>query len=205
MNRLKGTRRAWLTVAIPVTIVAVALAVWPGGGSGPVDRIVAPVEKVSGPLYSPEALGAIGTGEAGALVDWVDGVARAEWYEGVARQAWIDGVVRAEAERRAAAAAAARQSQAAPSSSSSSGGGTIVGGDVWARLAQCESGGNPATNTGNGFYGMYQFTLSTWQSVGGSGLPSNASAAEQTKRAQMLQARSGWGQWPACARKLGLL
>jgi hypothetical protein len=41
--------------------------------------------------------------------------------------------------------------------------------------------------------------------VGGSGLPSDASAAEQTMRAQILQQRAGWGQWPACARKLGLL
>lgn len=79
-----------------------------------------------------------------------------------------------------------------------------VGGDVWAALAACESGGNPSTNTGNGYYGMYQFSLPTWRSVGGSGLPSEASAAEQTMRAQILQARSGWGQWPACTAKLGL-
>lgn len=76
---------------------------------------------------------------------------------------------------------------------------------VWAALAQCESGGNPATNTGNGYYGLYQFSLGTWQSLGGTGLPSDASAAEQTALAQALQARSGWGQWPACAASLGLL
>lgn len=75
---------------------------------------------------------------------------------------------------------------------------------VWEALARCESGGNPSTNTGNGYYGMYQFSLRTWRSVGGTGLPSEASAAEQTKRAQILQARAGWGQWPACSRKLGL-
>lgn len=75
---------------------------------------------------------------------------------------------------------------------------------VWDLLAQCESGGNPRTNTGNGYYGLYQFSLGTWRSVGGSGLPSDASPAEQTKRAKILQARSGWGQWPACSRKLGL-
>lgn len=91
---------------------------------------------------------------------------------------------------------------------STSGGSTAVassvGGDVWAALAQCESGGNPSTNTGNGFYGMYQFTAGTWQAVGGSGLPSDASAAEQTMRAQILQQRAGWGQWPACSASLGL-
>lgn len=75
---------------------------------------------------------------------------------------------------------------------------------VWAQLAQCESGGNPATNTGNGFYGLYQFTAQTWQAMGGSGLPSDASAAEQTMRAQKLQQQAGWGQWPGCAASLGL-
>lgn len=76
---------------------------------------------------------------------------------------------------------------------------------VWAQLAQCESGGNPgAVNPAGPYYGLYQFTASTWASVGGSGLPHHASPAEQTKRAKILQARSGWGQWPACASKLGL-
>lgn len=79
-----------------------------------------------------------------------------------------------------------------------------VGDDVWGKLAQCESGGNPATNTGNGFYGMYQFTLETWQSLGGTGYPHEADAATQTAMAKKLQAQAGWGQWPGCADKLGL-
>lgn len=82
---------------------------------------------------------------------------------------------------------------------------TVSGGSVWDRLAQCESGGNWAINTGNGYYGGLQFTLSTWQSVGGSGYPHQASREEQIARAEILLARSGWGQWPACASKLGLL
>jgi hypothetical protein len=77
-------------------------------------------------------------------------------------------------------------------------------GSVWDQLAACESGGNWAINTGNGYYGGLQFTLSTWQSLGGSGLPSDASREEQIARAEALQARSGWGQWPVCAAKLGL-
>lgn len=76
------------------------------------------------------------------------------------------------------------------------------GGLNWAALADCESGGNPSTNTGNGYYGMYQFSLPTWQSVGGSGLPSNASASEQTMRAKILHDRSGPGQWPTCGKLL---
>ena len=103
----------------------------------------------------------------------------------------------------------------APSESSGGSGGSASGGsagtndgpvgdDVWAKLAQCESGGNPATNTGNGFYGMYQFTLETWQSLGGTGYPHEADAATQTAMAKKLQAQAGWGQWPGCADKLGL-
>lgn len=92
-----------------------------------------------------------------------------------------------------------------PAPAPSSGGGGAVGGDVWAKLAQCESGGNPSAVSASGTYhGLYQFSVATWQSVGGSGLPSQASAAEQTQRAQALQARSGWGQWPHCSSKLGL-
>ena len=67
-------------------------------------------------------------------------------------------------------------------------------------IAACESGGNPGTNTGNGFYGKYQFTLSTWQSVGGSGNPASASEAEQNKRAALLYAREGASPWPVCGR-----
>lgn len=79
-------------------------------------------------------------------------------------------------------------------------------GSVWHQLAMCESGGRVNVVSSNGkYHGLYQFLPSTWRSVGGSGLPSQASAEEQTMRAQILQARSGWGQWPQCARKLGLL
>jgi uncharacterized protein YabE (DUF348 family) len=95
--------------------------------------------------------------------------------------------------------------KARPVASSSSAGGTVPDG-VWGALAQCESGGNPTIVSANGlYYGLYQFSLGTWAAVGGSGLPSQASVAEQTMRAQILQARAGWGQWPACAAKLGLL
>ena len=103
-------------------------------------------------------------------------------------------------------------SSSSDSSGSSSSGSpapapAAVSGDdaaIWAAIAQCESGGNPSINTGNGYYGMYQFSLPTWRSVGGSGLPSDASVEEQTMRARMLQQRSGWGQW-GCAYRLGLV
>jgi LysM repeat protein len=77
-------------------------------------------------------------------------------------------------------------------------------GTNWDALSQCEAGGNWATNTGNGYYGGLQFTQSSWNAVGGSGLPSDASREEQIARAQMLAARSGMGSWPACSAKLGM-
>jgi len=73
----------------------------------------------------------------------------------------------------------------------------------WAALADCESGGNPqAVNSAGPYYGLYQFSLSTWQSVGGTGLPTENSASEQTYRAQILYNRSGAGQWPVCGSNL---
>ncbi len=83
--------------------------------------------------------------------------------------------------------------------------GSAPSSGVWSQLAACESGGNPSIVSSNGLYhGLYQFSVGTWQAVGGSGLPSQASAGEQLKRAKILQANSGWGQWPACSSKLGL-
>lgn len=81
---------------------------------------------------------------------------------------------------------------------------SVASGNVWDRLAQCESGGNWATNTGNGYYGGLQFSLGSWQAVGGSGLPSDASREEQIMRGEQLRAMQGWGAWPACSSKLGL-
>jgi hypothetical protein len=73
----------------------------------------------------------------------------------------------------------------------------------WAALAKCESGGRAGVVSGNGLYhGLYQFSVGTWRSVGGSGLPSQASADEQTYRAQLLYKRSGAGQWPHCGKNL---
>jgi uncharacterized protein YabE (DUF348 family) len=73
----------------------------------------------------------------------------------------------------------------------------------WAALAQCESGGNPkAYNPAGPYYGLYQFSASTWRSVGGTGIPTEHSASEQTYRAQLLYRRSGAGQWPVCGRNL---
>jgi hypothetical protein len=77
--------------------------------------------------------------------------------------------------------------------------------DDFARLRASESGGNYATNTGNGYYGAYQFDLQTWRGLGYSGLPSDASPATQDEAARRLQADRGWSPWPSCSRQLGLI
>ena len=92
-------------------------------------------------------------------------------------------------------------------------GGSLVGGaspasaataEDFAKLRQCESGGNYAINTGNGYYGAYQFDLRTWQGLGYSGRPDQAPPALQDEAAYRLYEQRGWSPWPACSRKLGL-
>jgi hypothetical protein len=74
----------------------------------------------------------------------------------------------------------------------------------WDALAECESGGDWSINTGNGYYGGVQFSLSSWQAVGGpSGLPSEHSRETQIQMAQRLHAQQGWGAWPHCSSELG--
>ena len=75
---------------------------------------------------------------------------------------------------------------------------------AWDRLAQCESGGNWQINTGNGYYGGLQFSLRTWRAFGGSGMPHQASKAQQIAVAERTLAAQGWNAWPSCSRKMGL-
>jgi hypothetical protein len=74
----------------------------------------------------------------------------------------------------------------------------------FAALRMCESSDDYAANTGNGYYGAYQFALSTWEGLGFSGLPSAAPAAVQNKAAYELWQQDGWAPWPACSAMLGL-
>jgi hypothetical protein len=68
-----------------------------------------------------------------------------------------------------------------------------------AAIAACESGGNPRAIGGGGQYrGLFQMTYSSWAASGGSGDPAAASVAEQVKRAEILYAQAGPGQWPVC-------
>ena len=93
----------------------------------------------------------------------------------------------------------------APTPPPSNGGGFGDPGDyaTWDALANCESGGNWSINTGNGYYGGIQFSLSTWRGIGGTGLPSDHSREVQIAMGKKLWETSGWGAWPGCTRKFG--
>ncbi|MGV9710762.1 transglycosylase family protein [Gordonia sp. NPDC003424] len=83
----------------------------------------------------------------------------------------------------------------------------VASGSVWDALAQCESTGNWAINSGNGFYGGIQFDQNTWDRWGGqeyAARPDLASREEQIAIAQKTLAAQGWGAWPACSSSLGL-
>ena len=73
-------------------------------------------------------------------------------------------------------------------------------GSKWYQIAECESNFNPraVNQSNNAHFGLFQFKLQTWQNMGGSGNPIDASPQEQFERAKKLQAEAGWGQW-ACA------
>jgi hypothetical protein len=77
-------------------------------------------------------------------------------------------------------------------------------GGPWLALRMCESGGNYAADTGNGYYGAYQFALSTWWWMGYSGMPDNAPPTVQDQAAERLMQRVGWSAWPVCSVTLGL-
>lgn len=93
----------------------------------------------------------------------------------------------------------------------------VPAGDVWDRLADCESGSRDrhgrvipgsarwSLNSSNGYFGGLQFSLESWRWVGGSGYPHEHSREEQIARAKVLQRRIGWRRgWPSCSRRLGL-
>jgi hypothetical protein len=86
--------------------------------------------------------------------------------------------------------ALAGQAQAAPDSE-------------WDQVARCESGGNWAINTGNGYYGGLQFSPATWTSNGGTGMPNQASREEQIRVAENVFKTQGIGAWPTCGAKAG--
>lgn len=137
-----------------------------------------------------------------------------EAAEAAAAQAAAEAQAKAAAEAAAAKAAAAPKAKPAASSPTSSGAGTTdysdnSNGDVasWAASAKaqsvirCESGGNYSINTGNGYYGAWQFNYSSWHANGGGAYaqyPHQATKAQQDQVAYNYYQKAGWRPW-ACA------
>jgi resuscitation-promoting factor RpfB len=83
----------------------------------------------------------------------------------------------------------------------------VRNGATWDALSACESGGNWAINTGNGFYGGVQFNQSTWERHGGLRYAPRADLAtreEQIAIAEVTRAVQGWGAWPVCSARAGV-
>ncbi|TAK89287.1 hypothetical protein EPO04_01985 [Patescibacteria group bacterium] len=113
---------------------------------------------------------------------------------------------KAEAEAKAAAIAAAKEAQAKVAAKATSAATTEAApaatGDAWYKLRLCESGNDYTKNTGNGYYGAYQYNIGTWNNYGGFARPDLAPAAVQDAKAQADYARRGFSPWPACSKRL---
>jgi hypothetical protein len=77
-------------------------------------------------------------------------------------------------------------------------------GGLWLELRECESGNNYQADTGNGYYGAYQFSGPTWVDLGYPGRPDEEPYWMQDEAAQRLEAMDGWSQWPSCSTALGV-
>jgi hypothetical protein len=139
--------------------------------------------------------------------------AAAAYVAAVAEQARVDASnaffagVAAQAAERAAAEQAAARAAVPTAGNTGRAAPAAADGSVWDRLAQCESGGNWAINTGNGFTGGVQFVRSTWLGVGGGEYAPDAYLAtreQQIDVATRVLASQGWGAWPGCSAMLGL-
>jgi hypothetical protein len=71
-------------------------------------------------------------------------------------------------------------------------------------LRDCESGDNYQEDSGNGYYGAYQFSSPTWVDLGYPGRPDQEPYWMQDEAAQRLEAMDGWSQWPSCSAALGV-
>lgn len=116
-----------------------------------------------------------------------------------AEQAKVEAAAAAEAAAKALAQTQAEQTRAKSTPV------VVAGDDVYAQLRLCEAGGDYTRNSGNGYYGAYQYDMSTWSNYGGYARADLAPANVQDEKIHLDVARRGFSPWPACARKLGLL
>jgi peptidoglycan hydrolase-like protein with peptidoglycan-binding domain len=116
----------------------------------------------------------------------------------------VDGIVGPQTAAALGLPSSARTTTAGPDAEAASATGAVPAGDAaatLARIAACESGGDPTAVSADGSYrGKYQFTRSTWAQMGGSGDPAAAPEAEQDQRAAALLAQRGTAPWPVCGK-----
>jgi lysozyme family protein len=178
LRRLRGRRSLAVMALVSLTIAA-------GGATAASDRQAAKVVRTSGSSVAAlqQALGIPADGVYGPQTR--KAVRRFQRSNGLA----VDGIA---GPQTLAALGLTAQSSSAPQDAAT----------VLAKIAQCESGGDPTTDTGNGYYGKYQFSRATWRRMGGRGNPARASEAEQDQRAAMLYEQEGTRPWPVCGRGL---
>ena len=179
LRRLRGRRSLAVMALLSLTIAA-------GGATAASDRQAAKVVRTSGSSVAAvqQALGIPADGIYGPQTR--KAVRQFQRANGLV----VDGI--AGPQTLAALGLAARGSSAPATDAAA----------VLAKIAQCESGGDPTTDTGNGYYGKYQFSRATWRRMGGRGNPARASEAEQDQRAAMLYEQEGTAPWPVCGRGL---
>jgi peptidoglycan hydrolase-like protein with peptidoglycan-binding domain len=175
LRRLRGRRSLAVMALVSLTLAA--------GGATAADRQAAKVVRTSGSSVAAlqRALGIPADGIYGPQTR--KAVRRFQRANGLA----VDGI--AGPQTLAALGLGARGSSA-PNENAAT---------VLARIAQCESGGDPtAVSADRRYFGKYQFSRATWRSVGGRGNPARASEAEQDQRAAILYEREGTAPWPVC-------
>jgi peptidoglycan hydrolase-like protein with peptidoglycan-binding domain len=175
LRRLRGRRSLAVMALVSLTLAA--------GGATAADRQAAKVVRTSGSSVAAlqRALGIPADGIYGPQTR--KAVRRFQRANGLA----VDGI--AGPQTLAALGLGARGSSA-PNEDAAT---------VLARIAQCESGGDPtAVSADRRYFGKYQFSRATWRSVGGRGNPARASEAEQDQRAAILYKREGTAPWPVC-------
>ena len=179
LRRLRGRRSLAVMALVSLTLAA--------GGATAADRQAAKVVRTSGSSVAAlqQALGIPADGIYGPQTR--KAVRRFQRANGLV----VDGI--AGPQTLAALGLAARGSSATQADAAT----------VLARIAQCESAGDPTAVSPDGrYFGKYQFSRATWRSVGGSGNPARASEAEQDQRAAILYEREGTAPWPVCGRGL---
>ncbi len=180
LRRLRGRRSLAAMALVSLTFAA--------GGAVAADRQAAKVVRTSGSSVSAlqQALGIPADGIYGPQTR--KAVRRFQRSHGLA----VDGI--AGPQTLAALGLNARSSRSAPQQDAAT---------VLARIAQCESGGDPTAVSADGrYFGKYQFSRATWRRMGGRGNPARAPEAEQDQRAALLYEQEGTRPWPVCGRRL---